>query len=320
MNLQDVWNDLFVQSLYTSLENEADMKLVKIKMLFKTLFFQFKQILKKKSMAICKCRKEDIFNNLLTESLSNHYGEKLVLSSQSPTSKTQNAHLNRPSVLDGTESSETYFSDEEREKLKASTLENLKDLDHVANGLCNSLKAYQPITMSINSITDTKKHPSVFGNQLCDPIPKSNRNTLNNISDFEKLPDKKIISHPGYVYRGPVVRKYRERRKLQGWECYECQNMYNALLLDSQERKKIINMCSKHRQSTALINNTPPGIWNIDIIQSPENVIQYGKLRKRNPLQKKRTIDEAVIVQQSESDLMFLNEKLHKRKKNCLKK
>nr|XP_022907657.1 uncharacterized protein LOC111419123 [Onthophagus taurus] len=71
------------------------------------------------------------------------------------------------------------------------------------------------------------------------------------------------------VCKDPVVRG-KERLKLEGWDCEECEKFYGALDLNSQEAKKLLNKCSKHRATRKPTDYTIPGYWTLSFTQTQE--------------------------------------------------
>ena len=57
------------------------------------------------------------------------------------------------------------------------------------------------------------------------------------------------------------VRKKNERNALKGYECKCCKPFYDALGLSNKEKKKLVQLTSRHRNSHTP-PTTPPRYWN----------------------------------------------------------
>ncbi|KAK4313048.1 hypothetical protein Pmani_015569 [Petrolisthes manimaculis] len=91
----------------------------------------------------------------------------------------------------------------------------------------------------------------------------SARNTRKLMHDsFDLLPEKN--AGPGFAHQGDVVRGKTARQQLEGWECRECEQWYTDANLDPQEKKMLMNKCSRHRSKHNPVTNTPKGFWNPD--------------------------------------------------------
>lgn len=63
----------------------------------------------------------------------------------------------------------------------------------------------------------------------------------------------------------------KERKKLKGWSCNECQNYYEALGLPPDELEKRKDECSKHRYRFKPRDETYKGFWDLTFGPSPKN-------------------------------------------------
>ncbi|KAK7062939.1 hypothetical protein SK128_003695 [Halocaridina rubra] len=75
---------------------------------------------------------------------------------------------------------------------------------------------------------------------------------------------------PSYAYCHDVVRKKATRRQLEGWSCHECKKWYEGLTFDPEEKKRLMNKCSKHRSKHNPVSNTPKNFWNPEWIDTPD--------------------------------------------------
>ncbi|KYB25364.1 uncharacterized protein LOC103314324 isoform X2 [Tribolium castaneum] len=69
----------------------------------------------------------------------------------------------------------------------------------------------------------------------------------------------------------------KQRKKLKGWSCQECENYYGALNLPPEELEKRKNECSRHRRRFKR-NETYRGFWDLTFgpsprTQSPESMV-----------------------------------------------
>nr|XP_053656460.1 uncharacterized protein LOC128705260 [Cherax quadricarinatus] len=67
---------------------------------------------------------------------------------------------------------------------------------------------------------------------------------------------------PEFAHRGDVVRKKADRKQLAGWQCHECEKWYEAHP-DPEEKKMMMNKCSRHRSRHNLVVNTPENFWDL---------------------------------------------------------
>ena len=93
-------------------------------------------------------------------------------------------------------------------------------------------------------------------------------------------PDKNDTPSPNYAYVHSTVRGRDERKKLKGFDCYECKDYYKSKLEEGykkEEVQKMMNDCSKHRGKYKP-PLTPERFWDPEIIEgdpeSPRNKIQ----------------------------------------------
>ncbi|KAK8728508.1 hypothetical protein OTU49_008989, partial [Cherax quadricarinatus] len=80
---------------------------------------------------------------------------------------------------------------------------------------------------------------------------------------FDVVPIKNKV--PEFAHRGDVVRKKADRKQLAGWQCHECEKWYEAHP-DPQEKKMMMNKCSRHRSRHNPVINTPENFWDPDWI------------------------------------------------------
>ncbi|XP_065344418.1 uncharacterized protein LOC135942306 [Cloeon dipterum] len=130
------------------------------------------------------------------------------------------------------------------------------------------------------------------------------------MKEKKKMEAKKSIDDSGDkkfgFYRGEVVRKKDERNQLPGWECHDCQKFYENFCdgMDTQQKRALINKCSKHRQVQPVLGNTPEDFWKFGILESPKKgTTQVGQLKKKGSTSKgSRLIDKAQAVSISLDD------------------
>lgn len=89
-------------------------------------------------------------------------------------------------------------------------------------------------------------------------LRKNKREFFDN--SFDIVPQKN--EEPSYAYQGDVVRKKDARKQLQGWGCRECEKWYENQDLDPEERKRLMNKCSRHRSKHNPVTNTPKHFWD----------------------------------------------------------
>ncbi|GJQ75524.1 hypothetical protein Trydic_g17610 [Trypoxylus dichotomus] len=75
-------------------------------------------------------------------------------------------------------------------------------------------------------------------------------------------------NHNAVIFKEPVVRG-KARQNLQGWDCRECREFYEELNLNTQESKKLLNKCSKHRSNFEQHDFTPKGFWDLNFPPTP---------------------------------------------------
>ena len=83
------------------------------------------------------------------------------------------------------------------------------------------------------------------------------------IKKFRKTYEEIAIPEP--------VRKRAERNQLNGYDCSECQAYLGSLNMSEDERRERMNLCSRHRGSTAR-PSTPEGFWNPSMPETPEAI------------------------------------------------
>ncbi|KAF7988782.1 hypothetical protein HCN44_007092 [Aphidius gifuensis] len=74
-----------------------------------------------------------------------------------------------------------------------------------------------------------------------DYAPEINRKKVTEdvpASDYDYIPKNKK-NKIEYAYKGRVVRKKAERRKLTGWDCKDCEKWYQNLNLSAEEVQKL---------------------------------------------------------------------------------
>ncbi|KAK7863922.1 hypothetical protein R5R35_014486 [Gryllus longicercus] len=101
--------------------------------------------------------------------------------------------------------------------------------------------------------------------------------SLNEIREAKDVNDsfdclKKGEESPKYKYRGATVRKKSERQQLSGWDCENCRKYFEAAGggdITEEERKKIMDRCSRHRDKHPARPRTPPGFWDAEFPPTP---------------------------------------------------
>lgn len=91
--------------------------------------------------------------------------------------------------------------------------------------------------------------------------------TCSYFKPYLQLPhEKKIFSKKNidFAYEEKMPRKKHEKNKLEGFQCRECKVWFDSDGVTAEERKKILNKCSKHRAKfdPGLDKLTPPSFWN----------------------------------------------------------
>ncbi|XP_026281687.1 uncharacterized protein LOC113208748 isoform X1 [Frankliniella occidentalis] len=85
-------------------------------------------------------------------------------------------------------------------------------------------------------------------------------------TSYDRLPQKN--NSPNYAYKGPAVRKKKDRKNLKGFDCSNCVEYYEAAFAGDDERAKkiILDGCSRHRARAkeGPRSRTPPGYWGLD--------------------------------------------------------
>ncbi|KAK3908707.1 DNA endonuclease RBBP8 [Frankliniella fusca] len=85
-------------------------------------------------------------------------------------------------------------------------------------------------------------------------------------TSYDRLPQKR--NSPSYAYKGPTVRKKKDRKNLKGFDCSKCVEYYKAAFAGDSEKAKEIacNGCSRHRDraKNGPRSRTPPGYWGLD--------------------------------------------------------
>ncbi|KAG7175892.1 DNA endonuclease RBBP8-like [Homarus americanus] len=87
---------------------------------------------------------------------------------------------------------------------------------------------------------------------------------LKTVKDFDIIPVKN--AEPEFAHQGEVVRKKADRKQLEGWQCHECEQWYEAEDLNPEEKKMMMNKCSRHKSKYNPLRNTPKNFWNPDWI------------------------------------------------------
>ena len=78
-----------------------------------------------------------------------------------------------------------------------------------------------------------------------------------------------------------AVRTKEGRKKLVGFTCDDCEGYYKHLNLPTEELKKMIQECSKHRAIIAPPKNSPKEMWKIDMSPDKEVPIIREELLTR---------------------------------------
>lgn len=104
--------------------------------------------------------------------------------------------------------------------------------------------------------------------ELANPAGRSQQVQIHDRS-FDRIPEK-ISTSPNYKYRRNAVRKKEDRQKLDGWECEQCKNYYAVVgdNLTTAEKKQRLKLCSKHRDKYPVCSTTPPGYWDIKLLDT----------------------------------------------------
>ena len=68
---------------------------------------------------------------------------------------------------------------------------------------------------------------------------------------------------------GPPVRTKKERKKLDGFTCKQCEDYYRSKNLSEEELKTKLKACSRHR-STFSPPKSPEHFWETDMPSTPE--------------------------------------------------
>ncbi|XP_063599360.1 nucleolar protein dao-5-like [Penaeus indicus] len=97
-------------------------------------------------------------------------------------------------------------------------------------------------------------------------LRKNKREFFDN--SFDIVPQKN--EEPSYAYLGDVVRKKDARKQLQGWGCRECEKWYENQDLDPEEKKRLMNKCSRHRSKHNPVTNTPKHFWDPGWVDTEE--------------------------------------------------
>ncbi|XP_047479824.1 nucleolar protein dao-5-like [Penaeus chinensis] len=97
-------------------------------------------------------------------------------------------------------------------------------------------------------------------------LRKNKREFFDN--SFDVVPQKN--EEPGYAYLGDVVRKKDARKQLEGWGCRECEKWYENQDLDPEEKKRLMNKCSRHRSKHNPVTNTPKHFWDPGWVDTEE--------------------------------------------------
>ena len=115
-------------------------------------------------------------------------------------------------------------------------------------------------------------------NSFCSstPIIKTPNNNLNN-NNKKKLSLKTDCTTLGeieskrYKYK-EVVRGKAEREKLNGYTCEECEKFYANEQLTDEQRKKILDRCSRHRHKSTPPPSTPDEFWEVGFPPTQEYI------------------------------------------------
>ncbi|KAG8238185.1 hypothetical protein J437_LFUL014061 [Ladona fulva] len=87
---------------------------------------------------------------------------------------------------------------------------------------------------------------------------------------MEECSGEEKTDSPSYRYQRTAVRKKKERRKLFGWECKDCEKYYEAAGLSAGEKRDHLNKCSRHRDKFSPQDNFPEGFWNPVFPETPQ--------------------------------------------------
>ncbi|KAL6439431.1 hypothetical protein ACFW04_003931 [Cataglyphis niger] len=67
-----------------------------------------------------------------------------------------------------------------------------------------------------------------------------------------------------------------DRAKLNGWDCWECEEYYKNLLLSKDELQKRKNQCSRHRHKYER-PSTPEGFWDPEFPETLSSTYRQNK-------------------------------------------
>ncbi|KAK9892871.1 hypothetical protein WA026_022551 [Henosepilachna vigintioctopunctata] len=90
------------------------------------------------------------------------------------------------------------------------------------------------------------------------------------VADYDKLPPV-ISNSPKEKYAFKETVRGKEKKKLKGWSCKDCEDFYKLMNLSERELEKKMDECSKHRSRFKPDEETIPGYWDLSIPPTPED-------------------------------------------------
>jgi hypothetical protein len=119
-----------------------------------------------------------------------------------------------------------------------------------------------------SSDADTDESDATVDNlELPQPEEQVPEDLATFVEKYDKIPEKKD-GDSKFAYE-EVVRG-KERKKLKGWSCKECQAYYECLNLPPEELEKKKNDCSRHRHKFQPREETYAGFWDLTFGPSPK--------------------------------------------------
>ena len=206
--------------------------------------------------------------------------EKVLPGNDLPSSSSEDECLKSPSVLPvikkvKTESAKSLeFCEPEPLFNKHSRFETSDDLfSETIPERKNTIFGYFPSPSQLQK------------NSFCSSTPNfqasnNNNNSKKKLSLKTESSNISKVKSKGYKYK-EVVRGKAERGKLNGYTCEECEKFYGGEKITDEQRKKILDECSKHRHKSTPPPSTPDEFWEVGFPPTQE-YLEKGLLEVNN--------------------------------------
>lgn len=145
----------------------------------------------------------------------------------------------------------------------------------------------------INEIQINKINP-LQNDEFTSSTPVISRKKLDINVDSNSFNTVKENNKANFKYV-EVIRKKADREKLRGFTCHECEQFYANENLNDEQRKEIINRCSKHRYKETPPPSTPDDFWAVSFPSTQDYVarglmeVEKTQTQKENRFSRDRT-------------------------------